>query len=64
MSMYILIGGRSFKTFLTENYAIALDSCYWFTKNFKQGIEHGIDVLMEILDISESHRKFDEYLTI
>ena len=33
-------------------------------KNVKQGIEHGIDVLMEILDISESHRKFDEYLTI
>ena len=25
-------GGRGFKTFLKENYAIALDSCYLFTK--------------------------------
>ena len=31
--MYILTeGGRSFKTLLKENYAIALDSCYLFTK--------------------------------
>ena len=27
-----ITGGRSFKTFLKENYAIAYDSCYWFTK--------------------------------
>ena len=33
--MYILTeGGRSFKTLLKENYAIALDSCYLFTKKF------------------------------
>ena len=48
--MYILTeGGRSFKTLLKENYAIALDSCYLFTivthllKNVKHGIEHDID---------------------
>ena len=41
MSMYILTeGGMSFKTFLKENYAIALDSCHL---NVKQGIEHDID---------------------
>ena len=36
---------RSFKTFLNENYAIALDSCFLFTKkNVKYGIaEHDID---------------------
>ena len=33
MNTYILTGGRSFKTLLKENYAIALDSCYLFTKN-------------------------------
>ena len=34
MNTYILTeGGRSFKTFLKENYAVALDSCYLFTKN-------------------------------
>ena len=35
--------GMSFKTFLKENYAIALDSCYLFTKNVKHEIEHDID---------------------
>ena len=31
--MYLLTEeGRSFKTFLKENYGIALDSCYLFTK--------------------------------
>ena len=31
MDTYILIeGGRIFKTFLKENYAIALDSCFLF----------------------------------
>ena len=44
MSMYILTeAGRSFKTFLKENYAIALGSCYLFTKNVKQWFEHDID---------------------
>ena len=32
MTMYILTVGRNFKTFLKENYAIALDSCYLSTK--------------------------------
>ena len=41
--MYILKeAGRSFKTFLKENYALALDSCYLFT-NVKKGTEHDID---------------------
>ena len=31
MSTYTKVG-MSFKTFLKENYAIALDSCYVFTK--------------------------------
>ena len=35
--------GRSFKILFKENYAIALDSCYLFTKNVKNGIEHDID---------------------
>ena len=32
MNTYILTEGRNFKTFLKESYAIALDSCYIFTK--------------------------------
>ena len=32
MNMYILTESRNFKTLLKENYAIALDSCYLFTK--------------------------------
>ena len=32
MTTYILTVGRNFKTFLKENYAIALDSCYLSTK--------------------------------
>ena len=31
-TIWILTEVRSFKTFLKENYAIALDSCYLFTK--------------------------------
>ena len=42
MNTYILTeGSRSFKTFLTENYAFALDSC--LLKNIKHGIGHDID---------------------
>ena len=42
--MYILTdGGRSFKPLLKENYGIALDSCYLFTKKCEAGIEHDID---------------------
>ena len=32
MNMDILTEGRNFKTFVKENYAIALDSCYLFTE--------------------------------
>ena len=35
--------GRSFKAFLKEKYAIALDNCNLFTKNVKHGTEHDID---------------------
>ena len=43
--MYILTEeGRSFKTLLKENYAIALDSVVtYLLKNVKHGIEHDID---------------------
>ena len=33
MKMYILTEGRNFKTYLNENYPIALDSCQLFPKN-------------------------------
>ena len=32
MNTYTLTEGRNFKIFRKENYAIALDSCYLFTK--------------------------------
>ena len=32
MSTYILTEGRNFKTSLKENYTVALNSCYMFTK--------------------------------
>ena len=32
MLMHILTEGRNFKTFLKENFAIAFNSCYLFTK--------------------------------
>ena len=40
MDTYILTENRNFKTFLKENYAIALDSCYLFTKKL---FEHDND---------------------
>ena len=44
MDTYILTEVSNFKTFLKENYAIALSSCYLFTKKmFEHGIEHDID---------------------
>ena len=45
INKYILTeGGRSFKTFLKDNYAIALDSCVMYLlKNVKHEIEHDID---------------------
>ena len=45
MIMYILTEERNFKTFLEENYANALDSCYLliYYKYVEHGIEHDID---------------------
>ena len=40
----ILTERRNFKIFLEENYLVALDNCYLFTKkNVKHGIDHDID---------------------
>ena len=44
MKMYILIEGRNFKTYLNENYSIALGSCQFFPKtSYFLGIEHHIN---------------------
>ena len=43
----IVTEGRHFKTFLKENYVIALDSCYIFTKNIEHGMIMKLIVLME-----------------
>ena len=45
MIMYVLTEGRNFKTFLKENYATALDSCYLliYYKYVEYGIEYDID---------------------
>ena len=40
MDTCILTESRNFETFLRENYAIALESCYLFTKKM---CEHDID---------------------
>ena len=50
MIMYILTEGRNFKTFLKENYAIALDSCYLliYCKYVEYRIEHDIDSVIDI----------------
>ena len=42
MNTCIFIEGRNLKTFLKENYAIALDFCYLFTKN----VEHDVSVVL------------------
>ena len=42
-STYTLTEGRAFKTLLKEHYAIVLDSCYTFTKNYEHGNEHDVD---------------------
>ena len=44
MKMYILIEGRNFKTYLNENYPIALGSCQFFPKtSYFLGTEHHIN---------------------
>ena len=67
MNMYILTEGRTFKTFLKENDAISLDSCYLFTKNnVEHGFEHDTDSAYGVYtsDIPELYSRFDEYLVI
>ena len=64
MNTYILTKSRNFKTFLKENYAVALDSCL---KNFEHGIEHVLIVLLwslHALDIPKIYTRFTEYLAI
>ena len=63
MNTYILIegGGKSFQTFLKENYAITLDS-WLFTKNME--LTMILIVFMENLQISKIYRRFDEFLAI
>ena len=58
--MYILTeGGRSFKT-LKENYRIALDSCYLFTKKkLSMGLNMMLIVLMDTLDFPKIYSRFD-----
>ena len=51
MNKYILTEGRNFKTFLKENYAIALESCYLFTKKV---LSTELIVLMEFAYIKHS----------
>ena len=45
MNTCILIEGRNFKTFVNENYAIALESCYLFSKKM---FEHDIDSALRV----------------
>ena len=62
VNMYLLTeGGRSFKTFLKENYAIALDSCYLL---LNMELNTTLIVLMEKSDIPEIYSRFEEYLAI
>ena len=62
MNTYILIeAGRSFKTFLKENYAIALDSFFLFTKKMlNMELLNMILIFMETLDTPEIYSRFDE----
>ena len=56
---------RSFKIFLKENYAIALDSCYLFTKKkLNMELNMILIVLMQTSDVPDIDSRFDEYLAI
>ena len=66
MNTYILTEeGRSFKTFLKEDYATALNSSCLFTKNMLN-MELNIIwiVIMDTLDILENYSRFEECLAI
>ena len=63
MNTNILTEGRNFKTFLKENYAIALDSCCLFTKeilNMELNIILVVLLSLRTLEMPEICR-FDEY---
>ena len=58
---------RSFKTFLNENYAIALGSCFLFTKKKKMlnmELLNMISIVFMETGIPEIYSRFDEYLAI
>ena len=43
MNTYIITDVINFETVMKQNYAVALDSCYMFTKkNVEHGIKHDI----------------------
>ena len=50
INTYILSEDRNFRTFLKENYAIALDSSVatYLLKNVKHGIEHDVHSAFEV----------------
>ena len=55
INRYILKEGRNFKTLLKENYAVALDSCYLFTKiMLKMDFNMILTVLKEFAHIRHS----------
>ena len=62
----MLTEGRNFKTFLKQNYANALDSCYIFTKKLlNMELTMLLIVLMKfayIIDIPELYSRFSECL--
>ena len=55
MNTYILTEGGNFKTFFKENYAIALERCYLFTKKMlNMELKMILIVLMEFACIRHS----------
>ena len=70
MNACALTESKNFKTFLKENYTIALDSCYLprCKKNVELRIEHDfLIVIMDFAYIRHSCRiysRFDKYLEI
>ena len=55
MNTYKLTEGRNFKTFLKENYAVALDSCFVFTdKMSNMELNMMLIVLIEFTYIKHS----------
>ena len=66
MNMYLFTEGRNFNTFLKENYAIALDVCYFTKQMLNIEVNMILIVLMEFayIDIAELYSRFDVFLAI